>query len=154
MSNPEAASSPPPAADIYCRRCRCVLTGLDLRRCPDCGQAFDPHDPNTLWGARPPARARPFSWPALGAGACLVSLILSPALIIAGGRVLQLYGDFTEVVLLFNELILGGTCGVLAIIALKRGPEKSRCLAVVVLVLLLPALMFMVSRLFAPGLRV
>jgi general secretion pathway protein G len=49
---------------MYCRRCRYVLDGLPVPRCPECGTGFDPNEPATwlpryerewqlpLWGKR------------------------------------------------------------------------------------------------------
>lgn len=34
---------------IYCIKCRYVLNGLPLHRCPECGTEYDPHDESTFW---------------------------------------------------------------------------------------------------------
>jgi hypothetical protein len=36
------------ASLTYCRRCGYALVGLTQPRCPECGHAFDPHDPRTV----------------------------------------------------------------------------------------------------------
>jgi len=34
---------------MFCRQCGYNLYGLPENRCPECGKAFDPHDPKTYW---------------------------------------------------------------------------------------------------------
>ena len=41
-------------ADARCQACRYPLRGLSSQRCPECGRAFDPADPSTLWPHRRP----------------------------------------------------------------------------------------------------
>ncbi len=53
-----AVSDVPAAA--RCLGCRYPLRGLDGRRCPECGQAFDPADPASMrLPGRPPRRRPP-----------------------------------------------------------------------------------------------
>lgn len=44
----------PAQPSMYCRRCCYALHGLSENRCPECGTAFDPTDPETF--ALPPDR--------------------------------------------------------------------------------------------------
>ena len=39
--------------DALCLTCNYALRGLDARRCPECGRAFDPDDPMTMNVGRP-----------------------------------------------------------------------------------------------------
>jgi hypothetical protein len=117
------------AQDIYCRGCRYPLRGLDKPRCPECGQSFDPNDPTTFLTL---AMMR-WAWQPIAAAVCLALLVLSPVLIYGGGRLLGLDRGFVWAMHFIQEVILGGACGVLAVMGMKRGSEKSRSLAAMVL---------------------
>ena len=39
----------PQSSDIRCLQCKYPLRGLDQARCPECGKAFDPNDPLTVY---------------------------------------------------------------------------------------------------------
>jgi hypothetical protein len=41
---------------VYCRKCQYNLRGLTERRCPECGQAFDPADSESYLKTIPPDR--------------------------------------------------------------------------------------------------
>lgn len=41
---------------MYCRDCRYPLRDLDVHRCPECGSAFDPNDPDTFDRSLPNSR--------------------------------------------------------------------------------------------------
>lgn len=45
------------ALPMFCRSCQYKLVGLNARRCPECGCAFDPADPKTFAKRRPGPRA-------------------------------------------------------------------------------------------------
>jgi hypothetical protein len=49
MTDPPDTAQQLDGQDLYCRQCRYPLRGLDSRRCPECGQAFDPADPKTYF---------------------------------------------------------------------------------------------------------
>jgi len=40
-------------ATLRCKHCRYRLAGLAAQRCPECGEAFDPDDPETYLIERP-----------------------------------------------------------------------------------------------------
>lgn len=40
-------TDPPPQFERFCRSCRHSLRGINSRRCPECGRAFDPDNPRT-----------------------------------------------------------------------------------------------------------
>lgn len=48
-----SVEAPPAAAgERFCVACRQSLLGVTLRKCPECGRGYDPHDPRTTVGAR------------------------------------------------------------------------------------------------------
>jgi hypothetical protein len=54
-----------PARSMRCRSCGYVLDQLTSNQCPECGEAFDPDDPQTFqWYPKP--RSRPAGWKSPG----------------------------------------------------------------------------------------
>jgi hypothetical protein len=119
----------PSPTDIYCRKCRYCLRGLDSHRCPECGQPFDPNDPTTFLTL---ATMR-WAWQSIAAAVCLGSFAVSPALMIACCRAFDFYVVSLVPFLLIHEFILCVACAVLASMGMNRGAEKSRTLAAFVL---------------------
>jgi hypothetical protein len=58
---------------VRCKTCHYSLRNLTVRRCPECGGAFDPADPKTWESDALAAGHRRLSWIAL---VLLISLVL------------------------------------------------------------------------------
>lgn len=76
-----AASSPPSSGPrpMHCRSCGYILIGLSEPRCPECGRAFDPHDPATFRRDLPTGRdlGLLLAWTWLAVSGLLVAYFVS-----------------------------------------------------------------------------
>jgi hypothetical protein len=101
--------------EAYCRRCFYPLRGLTTPRCPECGAAFDPSNPRTLWLGQPIGRW--LRWTVAGPGWLYYTSAGLATVWILGAATLP-YAIAGELSAICTALVFGGLWVVRLLVAL------------------------------------
>ena len=95
----------PPEPNLRCCSCGYDLTGLTVRRCPECGEPFDPRE-TWLANERSPRRYRLENFPPLtriaGYAALVVLIVVFVLLLLNSGR----QARFTGMLVIIGEVLV------------------------------------------------
>jgi hypothetical protein len=72
----DSIDRPTPLPTILCRQCRYPLDGFPDNRCPECGEVFDPSNPNTFRSAAPSKSDPVLRWAAIIAIAVFAAFVI------------------------------------------------------------------------------
>jgi len=64
------------APAMYCLKCRYPLVGLPTNRCPECGESFDVHDPETFWNTPKSQWVLPSATDAAGCALNFIAIVI------------------------------------------------------------------------------